>query len=287
MGNASKDRENTSSREASDSVGARASFVDPSQQPFLSYLRNQAVGMQQQTAGGYGELLNVSRDLMSQSRGFLDSLTTPGEGVRATGNRVANYQPGGATANSSLLGESNIDNVINLFGEDIARQVGRQNDGAGGVSSVQALAGNRGGGRDSIERGLVGEAGVQQFASGAAGLRQQDLAQRQQLDVNQQIANLNAGVTERLGALQTDAQFGLGAEELRQKGLTGGFGGAGSIFNLGLGGLGSQFAGLEGLASLIGDPTILERMFERSQSNKQSSGNRTSDSFGVLQLGGG
>lgn len=250
------------------SSSQQSSFVDPSQQGYLDLLRQQGVNQFQQSRPGFAEMLGKSQGLVDQGQGFLNSLTTPGGGISESRQALGGFKAFGGSADSQLLGQDASQGVIDQLGADVARQLERQIGGAGGIGSEFGLAGGRGGGRDQVQRGIAQEGAIDAFSRGAAGIRQQDLQNRQQLDVQQQIANLQAGLQgsgQELSAMQSAGGLASQEEVLRQQGLASGFEGLQGLFNLGMGGLGSQFAPFQFLSGLLGDPTVLQQGTSDSQ----------------------
>lgn len=245
-GGKSSSSQKSSSTQASESIGEqfRQSFIDPSQAPFLDWLRNQG---QQVAASQVGQIggaaMDLSRNLLGQGQQFLNSLSA---GVSGGGSRDLGLSV-------PALNQDAVQGSIDAVGKDIAQQLQRQMFGAGGIQTGYSQTGGLGGGREGVERGLAQEGALTQFAQAAAGMRDADTARRQQLQT--QLA-------------MKQGELGLGYGQLAQQGALGGLNALGGLMNLGMAGYGAQFAPLMALSQIVGAPTTLDYAtgYERSKS---------------------
>ena len=263
-GGAGKSQSSSRQQSSGSSSGAAQSFVDPNQQGFLDFLRAQGQGVAQGQlgAGGVGDIASqLSGTLLGQGQDVLGSLFGGPQGQ--TGGIIDQLR------NPEFLqgGQAQLDPVIGQLGADINRQLQRQLTGAGGIASEAAAAGNLGGGRDQVQRGIAQEGALETFGREAGQLR---------LGQFQQGQELQAGLLGQAGQLA-------GAQEGQQIGAQlGGLGELSSLFNLGLAPGAAGFAPLQMFAALLGDPTILSQSF--NESSQQSTGRSSANSF---QFAGG
>ena len=199
-------------------------FVDPAQQGFLDFLRNQASGV---AAGqsGIGEFaFPFAQQLLGGGTALLDSLSSG-----AFADPLRDFQ----------LNDSLIEGQISALGTDIDRQLQEFLGGAGGLGSEFVLGGTLGGGRQQVQEGIATRGAIDAFARESAGLRGADAAQRQQLGLDQatSLSQLQGGGQETaLGNLQ-------------------------NLFNLGISPFDAQFGPLLNLSQILGDPTRLQETF--------------------------
>ena len=221
-------------------------FVDPSQQPFLDQLREQASGLAGSQQGQIGDFaFPFAEELLGGGRDLLASLSS---GSFADPLR------------EFTLDDSLIEGQIDALGTDINEQLQRFLGGAGGLGSNFALGGTLGGGRQQVQEGIATGDAVRAFATESAGLRGADVAQRQQLGLDQA-----SGLSNLLGQGQI-----AGLDNLQ------------GLFDLGLSPFGAEFGPLESLAGIIGDPTLLREEF--GQGTTASSGTNPLDIGGTASL---
>ncbi len=268
-----KSRSQSQSQSSGFSQDFSQSFVDPAQAPFLEFLRSAG---QDVTAGQIGQIGDVAGELggtlLEQGGRAVGSVLGPAQGPGQ--DIIQSLQRfSGSSADSLVpsLGESNVEGVISTLGQDIERQLRRQLTGAGGIQSEAALAGAAGGGRVGVQAGIAQEGAISTFGREAAGLRNQDLARRQELGT--QLAGIQAG------ALGTAGGLAAGAEEQRIGGQLGGLSQLGELFNLGLAPFAAEFGPLQAFASLLGDPSILGQ--SQGFSTSQSSATGRANSFQI------
>ena len=259
------------------------SFVDPSQQPFLNFLRGQGgqIAQQQLGAGGPGAAGGVlGRNLSTQGQGFLGQLQQGAGGqlgsqqlqAQAAQQAIAGQGPGADFLTQRLTSENPfLNQAIQSLGQDIGQQF--QEQVLPGIRGSAVQVGALGGGRAQIAEGLAAQRSQQTFGSLAAGLRQQDLAQQQQ-----------AAFGLQQGALQGGALAGQGAAQQGQFAQAG-LGSLGGLFNLGLAPFGAQFQPLQQLSGLVGQPTVLSQQQQRSQSQGTGSSSGFNVGFGSLFTG--
>ena len=221
-------------------------FVDPSQQPFLDTLREQATGLAGSQQGQIGEFaFPFAEELLGGGRDLLASLSS---GSFADPLR------------EFTLDDSLVEGQIDALGTDINEQLQRFLGGAGGLGSNFALGGTLGGGRQQVQEGIATGDALRAFATESAGLRGADVAQRQRLGLDQatSLANLTGqGQIAGLDNLQ-------------------------GLFDLGLSPFGAEFGPLEALSGIIGDPTVLREEF--GQGTTASSGQNPLDIGGTASL---
>ncbi len=200
-------------------------FVDPSQQPFLDVLREQATGLAGSQQGAIGDFaFPFADELLGGGRDLLASLSGGG-----FADPLREFQ----------LDDSLIEGQISALGTDINEQLQRFLGGAGGLGSEFALGGTLGGGRQQVQEGIATGDAIRTFARESAGLRGADVAQRQRLGLDQATS---------LSQLQGQGQIA-GLENLQ------------GLFNLGISPFGAEFGPLQALSGIIGDPTLLREEF--------------------------
>ena len=200
-------------------------FVDPSQQPFLDLLREQATGLAGSQSGQIGEFaFPFADELLGGGRDLLASLSGGG-----FADPLRDFE----------LNPSLIEDQIGALGTDINEQLQRFLGGAGGLGSNFALGGTLGGGRQQVQEGIATQGAIDAFARESAGLRGEDAAQRQRLGLDRATS---------LSQLQGQGQIA-GLDNLQ------------GLFNLGISPFGAEFGPLEALSGIIGDPTLLREEF--------------------------
>ena len=254
-------------------------FVDPSQVPFLNFLRGQG----QQVAGQQiGSIGGVASQLSGQLGGIGQGLLG---GLQQGSQALA---PGAQTSISQLLGITGGADAAALRGaaggqlagtdqlQDLAggggfgglqsllqpgQQVGGQLDALdvaiqrnlasslGTLGGQATLAGQTGGDRQAFLSSEAAGRAQEQFAGGAAGILASDLAQRRQLG--------GVAAQQQLGAAQALQGGALGQQGLNVQALQGllgtQLGGAQAAGGLGLQQQGQQFGAAQaGLGSLSG-----------------------------------
>ena len=254
------------SRSTSSSSSSSRSFVDPQQQPFLQFLRQQAQGVQQ---GQQQARTDTAFDLGGQLLG------AGGQGLSNVGAIQGQLQGNlggfGATADAQqalrqqAFGENpELQNQINLLGQDIGQTFSQQI--LPGIQSEAIGFGQLGGGREGVAQGLGIQSALGEFQRGASTLRSDDI--NRQLAAAGQLGQLGLGQQQQTaGQLGTAGQLNLqGIESLQ------------SLFNLGLAPFDAEFGGLQQLAQIIGDPTILQEA--------QATGEAASKGFGWFNFFG-
>ncbi len=222
------------------------SFVDPSQAPFLQFLRQAGVGQaaDQLGPGGIGDVAQGQADeLGGIGRGFLDNL----QGVAGGG------QLPGQDFLQQRLSEQNpfLNEQISQLGTDISQQF--QQSILPGIRRGAQAVGGLGGARQGVAEGLASQGASLAFAQQSANLRFQDVGQRQQA----------------ASALQSG---GIAQGQLQAGAAQAGLGGLGGLAQLGLSPFQAQFAPLAQLSQLIGGPTVLSQQQSRGASSGRSSG---------------
>lgn len=286
--------EGSQSQQTAQSQATGETFIgDPTQQMFRNQLAGSAAGLAGQQLGGIGQVaFPLAGGLLGQGQGALGGLGGLSQQLAQFGGGLGQGQQqlGQVSApgiNAPQLGESAVDPLIGALGNDFTTFLNRQIGGAGGINTEAALAGNLGGGRNQVAQGIaIGDA-ARAFGTQAAGIRQADLAQRQQLgaqvgieDARQQLQAQQFNVGTQFNENQLLQQGQLGGAQLGLAGFGGQLDSLQGLFNLGISPFGAQFGPLQMLASILGDPTILSR----DQQTSRSQG--TSESFG-FSLGAG
>jgi len=279
------DKSSTSSQETS------RSFVDPNQQASLDFSRQLGQTLATQQGPGLQQQFGVAQGLVGQGQAALG-------GLGDIGRSLQNFQPGGfgvggagvealtgiaQGTNPSLqalqrqaFGQNpNLQNQIDLLGQDITRQFERQ---LTGIESQAIGGGQLGGGRQGVAQGLLGEAAQQQFAQEASNLRSDDIGR--QLSAAAQAGGLQGQAGGQLAGL--GLQQGLQGSQQQLQGLLGGgqlgLGGIGAlsgIQNLGFEPFAQQLNPALALASIVGPATVLQ----------ESQGTMESSSFGASVSG--
>lgn len=218
------------------------SFVDPNQQGFLDFLRNQGQSLFGAQQGGLQGLFGLSQGLQGQAQGLIGGLTD---------NPFLTALQAQAGGNPELVAAQ-----TEQLGSDLGRFFNEQL--VPGINSAGQAAGQFGGSRGQIGRGLAAQGVTEQFQRGATGFQQAD-------DIRAQQA----------------AQFG---GQLFGQGAQAGLGGLSQIFGLAQAPFNQQFDILGQLASIFGGPTVLSQQssFDFGQSQQQSSSRGSSFSFGGL-----
>ena len=188
------------------------SFIDPAQSPFLQQLRAGGQGLQQSLQQQFQGLGGFAQQLGQQGQGFIDQLGAGGPLSQFIGQGTTDQQIAG----------------VQGFQENFLNQQLNQLEG------TSNLAGQFGGGRQSVAEGAaIGQASAG-FGQTVAQILGQDIQRRQ------------------------NAALGAGQQAVQ------GIGGLSSLFGLEQGGLQGQFGGLGLLAGLIGQPTVLGQSSGRS-----------------------
>ena len=260
------------SRSTSSSQSSSRSFVDPAQQPFLDFLRTQAQGVQQgqqqaRTQSGFdlsGQLLGAGGQGLSNVGAIQGQLqgNLPGFGGAQDAQQALRQQ---------AFGENpELQNQINLLGQDIGRTFTQQL--LPGIQSEAIGFGQLGGGREGVAQGLGLQSALGEFQRGASTLRSDDI--NRQLSAAASLGQLGLG------------QQGQTSSQLESAGALnlGGIGALQGLFELGQSGFGEEFAGLEQLAAIIGDPTILQEA--QAQGSAQATGEASAKGFGLFNFFG-
>lgn len=146
---------------SSQSQSTGSTFVDPSQQPFLDFLRNTGVGLFGQQQQGLQGLFGTSQDLFGQGQQLIQGAQQnpflQGLQQQAGGN------PELVAAQTQQLGTD----IGQFFQQQILPGISRQATGVGQL----------GGGRQGVAQGLAAQGAGQAFQRGAVGFQQAD-AQR-------------------------------------------------------------------------------------------------------------
>lgn len=267
----------------SKSGSSSSSFVLPQQLGGLEFLFNQGQSTAQGQLGQIGPAASeLSQNLLGQGQGFLSQLQGAGGNPLATGaaqqlfDNPLDINQGGFLENLQQLANPSTDpflqQQIDFLGDDISTQVGRL---LPQVNQDFIQGGTAGGARNQIAQGLVGEAGVQQFAQGAGALRNNAL--ERSLAANQ------AGLGSLLDAGQINNARLSSAGQIANQGEAIGAQAAGQglsqlnpLLNLGLSPFGAQFSPLLNLQQILGNPAILNQ--------SQSFGKSSSDQFSFNAL---
>ena len=194
-------------------------FVDPSQQPYLDFARNQGMALAKNKTGVAknfaerrgGELFDFGRESLEslQNNSFLDSLQ---------------QQSGG---NPELLQRQ-----TQQLGTDIGRQFNQQI--LPGIRRDSTAIGALGGSRQGVAEGVAGQGAMDAFSRGATGLA-------------------SADAERGLMAAQTGGQLFAQGGQVAAGGVNDLFGG------VGMGQFTGGFAPLNAFANILGGPTVLNR----------------------------
>ncbi len=280
---ASFGRTKSRSQQSASTFSQARSFVDPSQQPFLNFLRGQGAGLAQQQlgAGGPGDVgQRLGQQLGGVGTRLLDQLQLGAGGQlssqqlqqQAANQAIQGIGPGADFLSQRVSGDNPfLNQQIQALGQDIGQQFREQV--LPGIRGSAVQVGALGGGRAQIAEGLAAQRSQQTFGSLAAGLRQQDLAQQQQ-----------AAFGLQQGALQGGALAGQGVAQQGQF-AEAGLGNLGGLFNLGLAPFGAQFQPLQAFGGLLGGPTVLNQATARSTSQGTSGSSSFNLGFGSLFTG--
>ena len=253
----------TRGRQFQESEAGGISFVDPSQQPYLDWLRQQGQGVAAgQLPAGQAVGAGAAQDAQAL-RGYAGQLAGGYQANPYTA-QLGGFQGGVTAPNNEAL-----EAQIGALGSDIDAQLRRQIGGSGGLNTDAALAGNLGGGRNQVAQGIAAGDAARAFAGQAAGLRGDFAQQQNQMQMQAQLANQAA---ELQGLGQAGQLSGMD-EQLRQQALAGGAGVLPGATNLGRAGMGAAFAPLAAYAGLVGAPTVLDTRFQRSTSEGITRGN--------------
>ena len=211
-GSKSSSSNRTGGKSESQNQSSGGTFVDPSQSPFLEFLRSQGQGLaQSQLAGGGG-----FGALQGGAQGLLQSLFQGQQG------------PTPGLENQIQQGQSSINRNLQ---ENLLPSIG------GGA----AAAGQRGSSRQGVAEGIALRGAGEQSANFEQNLRFQDFNQRQDRNLQGQLAGLSL---------------------------------APSIGNLG-------FQPLQNLAGIIGGPNNLSKSQSSGQSNSFTQGKGGSSGKGI------
>ena len=261
-------------------AAAQQTFVDPGQQGFLDFLRQQGQGVAQtQLQPGFGagavaqqqagQLGGIGQDLLGRLQGGAQ-----GQGGLAgqLAGAVGGVVQGGAAGTEFLqqrLREGNpfLNEQISQLGQDIGTEF-RESILPGirrGATQIGAL----GGGRQGVAEGLAAQGAQRSFAQQAANLRFSDLGVRQAAAGQLQQAALQGGQLAGAGIGQQLAasQAGIGA-------LPG-------LFNLGQSPFGAAFGPLQEFAGLLGGPTVLSTGTSESRGSSLSQALSQAESQGT------
>lgn len=236
------DFSSSSQRQQSQQTGQ--TFVDPSQQPFLNFLRSAGQGIAggQLGAGGVGDVAGQqAAQLGGIGQGFLQNL----QGIAGGGGAGQEFLQQRLAGQNPFLNEQ-----ISQLGTDISEQF--QQSILPGIRRNAVAVGGLGGAREGVATGLAAQGAQDAFAQQAANLRFQDVGLRQ----------------------AAAGQFQQG-QNLQAQAALGGLGSLGGLANLGLSPFAAQFSPLAQFANLLGGPTVLSR------SQGTSSGQGSSFGFGI------
>ena len=277
------------SKSQSTSSSQSRSFVDPSQQPFLGFLRNEAQNLFGETQGDAQQLQGLAQNLIGGGQDFLGQLgQLAGPQQAQQGVDIGSFgQELGANPFTQALGQFGTGGATQFATQQLGQDVSRNlfQSILPGLEQSAVAQGGLGGSRGGIAAGLASQGAQQAFGQGAAqiglqglGLESQALQAGGQLFQGQQ----GLGVEQGLGqaGLAVQQALGLGGLNLQQQGLQsqaalGGLSQLGGLFDIGAGGLQALFQPLLAAADVIGPANILQQ----SQSQAQSTG--SSKAFGV------
>lgn len=261
MASGGKSSSKQSSVSSSEGFGASQSYVNPEQAGYLAQLYGAGSGVAGQQMGTIGaDASSIGGSLFDQASNFLRTLGGTGAATGQAAAGLTGFRPDFTAGGAAASG------VVDQLGADIARQLERQTTGAGGIDSTAALAGNLGGGRNQVERGIAQEGALETFGREAGNLR------------------LQAGQSAeamRLQALGQGGQLTAAGEQLGAGAAGAGLSQLPDVFNLGLAPYAAQFGPLQALSSLLGSPTVLNSAAERSSSSTVSKGKSKGFEFGI------
>ena len=229
----------------SQATGGAATFVDPSQAGFLDFLRNAAQGQLGGQIGGAGALQSALGGL-GQQAGQL--------GQQATANPFLQSLQQQAGGRPDLVAAQ-----TQQLGGDISQFL--QQSVLPGITSEGIQAGQLGGGRSQVARGIAGGEATRAFGRGALDIQ---LADQQRA---QEAAQVGGGLFQQGIGQGLQAQLG-------GLGLAGGFAGQGFE---------AQFAPLQQLASILGGPTVLSQQQNQQTAFDQAFGGGQSQAFDFAQ----
>ncbi len=234
----------TKNRSSQQASGSGRSFVDPSQAPFLDFLRQSGMDLAGQQAGQIGGVAQQGADQLGGfGQGFLQNLA----GIAGGGGLP------GADFLEQRLSQQNpfLDQQIGSLGQDISRQFNQTI--LPGIRREAASVGGLGGGRQGVAEGIASQGAQDAFSREAANLRFSDLGLRQ-------------------GAATALQQGGLAQQGIQANAALGGIGGLGGLQQLGLSPFAAQFSPLANFASILGGPTVLNQQQNRSRGESAGSG---------------
>lgn len=245
-------QQQSQSTSASQGSQFNQSFVDPSQQPFLDFLRTAG----QDIAGGQiGQIGGAAGNLAGQLGGI-------GQQFLGQLGGIGQQQGPGSTFLQERLSQQNpfLNEQISQLGSDIGQQF--QESILPGIRRGAQVVGGQGGGRQGVAEGIAATGASDAFARGAGALRFGDVQQRQQ-------------------AATALNQNQIAQQSLQAQSALGGLGSLQGLFNLGLSPFQAQFAPLQQLASILGGPTVLQQGAGQQSSTQQSTGSGSGFNFGL------
>jgi hypothetical protein len=254
------------SRSTSSSQSSSRSFVDPQQQPFLQQLRQQATQVQQgQQQQRTATAFDIGGDLLSAGGQGLANVGAIQGDLRGQLQGSGAFRSSAQALRQQAFGENpELQNQIDLLGQDIGQTFSQQI--LPGIQSEAIGFGQLGGGREGVAQGLASQSALGEFQRGASFLRSEDI--NRQLAAATSLGQLGLGQQAQTGGqLEAAGQLNLGGIESLQ-----------SLFNLGLAPFDAEFGGLQQLAQIIGDPTILQ--------TAQATGEAASKGFGLFNFFG-
>ena len=244
-GSKSKSKSQSSSA-SQQSASASQDIFGPQKQALGQFAFPAAQGLATRLAGQAEQLApQLSGQLGQTGQSFLGQLDVAQNPFL---QGLAQFGQGGG-----LSGQT--DQLVDQLGQDIQQQLGRDQFGAG---QQQSLSGNRGGGRQGVAEGLLGEAALNTFGRESANLRFGAAQQDQQAQLQALLGGANASTAAAQGGLSQ----------------------LGGLFDLGLGGLSGQFSPIESLANLL-PATVLSESQSQGTSSSQASGRSSGKSFAV------
>ncbi len=215
------------SKNKSSSRSESRTFISPAQQQALAQLYGEALDVNQQITPGLQDRLSRSGNIFNQGAAGVQALTGISRGENPF---IQNLMARSQMSNPFL------DEQVAGIGRDIGRFTTEQLQGIG---SGFVSAGQFGGSRQGLAEGQAIGRGIEEFAQQAANLRAGDLDRQLQAAETGAGLQLEAGIAGPVAAQQ--------------------------LFNLGIAPSLAQFAGLQQLAGLLGDPTVLSESESRSK----------------------
>lgn len=267
---ASGGKKKDSSRSRSNTYGEQASFdrtfVDPSQQPFLQDLMQQAQGfVQSQMANN--NVQGLADQFGQQGQDIMALLQQ--QNVNPAAAQLMNFK-GGIDPESMSMAD--LTPQIDNLGADINRQLQRQLGGSGGVNTQAALSGSLGGGRNQVAQGIANEGALNAFARQSGDMRLNEYQRVQ----NSQLQAMMANQSAELQAQGLGGQLMGQQNALNQQGLNSAASMIPQLFNMGMAPGQYQQGLLQFLQGMIGDPTVLSegasRGYETSMSTSRGKG---------------